>query len=117
MELPEILTLAQLFFYLFIVAAADTIWNIALAIVHGNFSPAYVADFVRSHLILRVTAIGLIGSLGHGWPAFGIPEIPAASLAATAALAAYVIETIASMRDGLSNTTPVPSPPTPTPEG
>src|SRR4026209_2282433 len=116
MELPEILTLQQLFLYLFIVAAVDTTWNIAMAFVHGDFSAAYVADFVRSHLILRVLAIGLIGSLGHGWPRQGLPAIPAASLAATAALAAYVVETIASLKDGLTNTSPNPSPPTPTPE-
>ena len=117
MELPEILGLQTLLLYLFIVAAADTGWNIVMAIVHGNFSAAYVADFVRSHIVLRVVAIGLTGSLGHGWPAFGIPEIPAASLAATAALAAYVVETISSIKDGLTDTRPVPSPPTPTPEG
>ena len=94
------------------------IFNTVLAIVHGNFSAAYVADFVRSHLLMRVTAILLVGAFGAGVPALNIPAIPAASLAATAGLAAYVIETIGSIVQAIrGDTTPEPSPPTPTPGG
>lgn len=119
MTLPDLsnIPLPTLFAYLFIVAFADTAWNVLLSFVHGNFSAAYVADFIRTHILLRVFAIGLTGSLGAGWPGLGIPAIPAASLAASLALAAYVVETIASLKEGLTDTRPVPTPPTPTPEG
>lgn len=120
MELPDLtnLTLLQLGTYLVLTAAADVIFNTVLAVVHGNFSAAYVADFVRSHLMLRVTAILLVGAFGAGVPAFNIPAIPAASLAAAAGLAAYIVETIGSIVEAVKgDTAPVPDPPTPTPEG
>lgn len=119
MELPDLtnLTLVQIGTYALLAAAADTIFNIVLAIVHQNFSAAYVADFIRSHLLLRVTGILLVASFGTGVPALGVPPIPAATLAATGALAAYVAETVWSIIQGFKDTTPVPDPPTPTPEG
>ena len=119
MELPDLtnLSLLQLGTYLVLTAAADVLFNIVAAIVHKNFSAAYVADFIRSHLMLRVTAILLVGAFGAGVPALNIPAIPAATLAATGALAAYVAETVWSIIQGFKDTTPVPDPPTPTPEG
>lgn len=119
MELPDLttLTLVQLGTYAVLTAAADVIFNIVLAIVHGNFSAAYVADFIRTHLLLRVTAILLVGAFGSGIPAWGIPPIPMAFVAAVGGLTAYITETVWSIIKGFRDTTPFPSPPTPTPEG
>ena len=119
LEIPDLtnLTFLQLGTYLVLIAAADVIFNTVLAIVHGNFSAAYVADFIRTHLLLRVTAILLVAIFGHGIPAVGIPNIPAVNLAATAALAAYLAETVWSIKGAFTDTKPVPEPPTPTPAG
>lgn len=119
MEIPDLtnLPLLALFSYLVIVAATDTVFNIVMAFVHGNFSAAYVADFLRTHILLRVFIIGALGILGHGVPALGVPAIPAVALAATGSLGAYIVETVASLVEGLKETRPVPTPPTPTPEG
>ena len=119
MELPDLtnLPLTALFTYLLIIAAIDVGFNVVLSIVHQNFSAIYVADFLRTHILLRVFVIGVLGILGHGVEGLGVPAIPAVALAATGGLAAYAIETIASLREGLTDTSPAPSPPTPTPEG
>jgi len=117
--LPDLtnIPLGSFFLYLVIIAAADVFWNTALAIAHKNFSADYVADFVRTHILLRILAIGIFAAFGHGVPGLGIPEIPAVSLAATGALAAYAVETVWSMKGALTDTRPVPEPPTPTPAG
>jgi hypothetical protein len=119
MELPDLtnLPLTALFTYLLLIAAIDVGFNVVMAFVHGNFSAIYVADFLRTHIVLRVFVIGALGILGHGVEALGVPAIPAVSLAATGGLAAYAIETIASLREGLTDTKPFPEPPTPTPSG
>ena|SRR5690349_18212460 len=119
LEIPDLtnLTFLQLGTYLVLIAGADVLFNTVLAVVHGNFSFAYVADFIRSHLLLRVTAILLVAVFGHGIPAVGIPEIPAVSAAASVALAAYLAETVWSIKGAFTDTRPEPSPPTPTPEG
>ena len=131
MELPDLtnLPITALFTYLLLIAVIDVAFNVVMAFVHGNFSAIYVADFLRTHILLRVFVIGALGILlrvfvigalgilGHGVAALGVPAIPAVSLAATGGLAAYAIETIASLREGLTDTSPAPSPPTPTPEG
>ena len=100
------LTLTALFTYLLVIAAVDVAFNVVMAVVHGNFSAAYVADFLRTHIVQRVFIIGALGTLGHGVETLGVPAIPAVSLAATAGLAAYFIETVASLRSGLGDTKP-----------
>ena len=85
-ELPDFtnLPLTAIFSYLVIVAAVDVGFNIVLSFVHGDFSAIYVADFLRTHILLRVFPIGAAAILGHGVPALGVPAIPALSLAAAA---------------------------------
>jgi hypothetical protein len=119
MPLPDFsnLSLTALCTLLVLTAFFDVAWNIVLAIVHGDFSASYVADFIRSHVLLRVFPIAGLGILGHGIPTADVPSIPPLTLAATGALAAYVVETAWSMVQALNDTRPVPSPPTPTPEG
>ena len=119
MELPDFtnLPLIAVFTLLTLTAALDTGWNVVLAVVHGDFSAEYVADFLRTHVLLRFFPIGALAVFGHGVAALEVPAIPALSLAATGGLAAYVVETGWSMVTGLKDTTPAPSPPTPTPEG
>lgn len=119
MELPDLtnIPLIALFTYLILVAALDVGFNVVLSIVHGDFSALYVADFLRTHILLRVFIIGALGVLGHGISALEVPAIPAVSLAATGGLAAYIVETVASLVQALHETTPRPQPPTPTPSG
>src|SRR5690348_16754655 len=119
MDIPDLtnLPLVALFTYLLLVAAVDVGFNIVMSFVHGDFDPSYVADFLRTHILLRVFVIGALGVLGHGIPAAGVPAIPSVSLAATVALGFYIVETVASLRGAINDTRPVPTPPTPTPEG
>lgn len=119
MEIPDLtnLPLMTLVTWLVLIAAIDVGFNIVLSVVHGNFSAIYVADFLRTHILMRVFVIGALGTVGHGIPALGVPAIAAASLAASAGLAAYLAETTASLVEAIHDTTPVPAPPTPTPEG
>jgi hypothetical protein len=58
----------------------------------------------------RVTPILLLAALGNGVPAFDIPAIPPAFALSVAGLAAYVLETIASLRDSFRRSDPPPPP-------
>jgi predicted tellurium resistance membrane protein TerC len=99
MELPDLtnLTLVQLWTYLIAIAAVDVVFNVVIAILGGTFSSQYLLEYLRSHVVMRVFVIGTLGAVGHGIPAAGIPEIPAATLAATGSLALYVVETVGSL--------------------
>lgn len=99
MDLPDLtsLTVVQLWTYLIAIAAVDVVFNVVLAILGGTFSSAYLLEYLRSHVVLRVFVIGALGAVGHGLPALGFPEIPAATLAATGSLALYVVETVGSL--------------------
>ena len=44
-------------------------------------------------------------------PPLGVPGIPAAGVAASVSLAAYVVETIGSLQASLNRATPSPTPP------
>lgn len=87
-------------------AAVDTVWNIVLALAHKNFSADYVASFLVSHVAMRVGPIAFLAILGNGVPAANVPAIPAVTLAATGALAAYVVETVSSLIAATQNTAP-----------
>lgn len=101
MELPDLtnLTLTQVIGLTVLVTAIDVIAGVALAIVHGKFSLAFIAIWLQSHVVPRVTPILLLAALGNGIPAFDIPAIPPAFALSVAGLAAYILETIASVRD------------------
>ena len=112
------LSLKAVFAYLVIVALADTVGNVLLSFKNGNFDPSYVADFVRTHIVLRVFAIGFLAILGNGVPFLEMPTIPIVLDGAQVALGAYLVETVASLATGArGDTRPVPTPPTPTPAG
>ena len=72
-------------------------FNVVLAILGRTFSTDYLLEYLRSHIVMRVFVIGALGAIGHGLPKIGIPEIPAASAAATTSLALYVVETVGSL--------------------
>jgi len=109
------LSLTALFTYLVLLTSIDVGVNVLLSLINRNFSGAYVADFIRTHILVRVFAIGALGVLGHGVPALGVPPIQVLTLAATGALAAYAIETVNSVRSALSVGT-VPEAPQPAPQ-
>lgn len=100
------LTLQQVFGLLALTTLLDVGAAIVLSVVHGNFSLAAVALWIQSHTIKRVFPIFALAVLGHGIPQLDVPSIEAAFGMALVGLAAYVLETIASIRESAADTTP-----------
>lgn len=88
---------------LVILGAIDTIGSIAIAIPSGTFSGEYVTSFLASHVGKVWFPIFGLGLLGVGIPGFGIPAIEAASIAAGASLLAYLVATIASLKNSFDD--------------
>lgn len=111
------ITLQQLIGLTVLVTAIDVLGGIALAIVHGTFSLAYVAVWLQSHVLPRVFPIVALAFIGHGFPEDGsiVPAIPFAFGLAIAGLTAYVLETIASLRDSFTAKAPPPTDESPVP--
>lgn len=74
-----------------LVTAADLIVGVGAAIGRHEFSPQMVGDFIFTHILARVVPISAVAVLGHWY-------VPLWALAAAAG-AAYLIETLASIRD------------------
>jgi len=108
MELPDLtnLPLSALLTYLILIAAVDVAFNTVLAIARSQFSPAYILEYLRTHILLRVFVIGALGVVGHGIPALEVPAIPAISAATSISLGLYIVETIASLRGAITTTAP-----------
>ena len=105
MELPDLtsLTLAQVFALLAVVAAFDVLGTMIAAIVQGVFTLEAVARWLQTHVLARAFPIFALAVFGHGIPVLEVPAIPAAYGLALAGLAAYVLETVASIRSSLSD--------------
>ena len=111
MTLPDLssLTFAQVATLALILAVADTIWNIVTALAAKTFSAAAVAQFLETHVLLRIVPILLLAGLGSGL--FGLPTISAFFDASIAALGAYLVETVGSLI-AASQKIIAPAPPT-----
>jgi hypothetical protein len=110
------LTLTQAFATLAVVAAFDVLGSIALSIIQGKFSLGAVATWIQSHVLKRVfpifaMAVSVMAS--RRTAPSTCPAIEPAWLVAIAALAAYVLETVASIRDSIDDASP-PADTTPT---
>jgi len=92
LPLEAVVSLAMIF------AFADTAVSVVIAIANKNFKADYLADFLRSHVLLRVFPIIALALIGVGIPALSVPAIPEASLAATVALGLYGIEVLGSIK-------------------
>jgi hypothetical protein len=105
MTLPDLnnLTLVQVFGLLALIAAFDVLGSIALAIVQGKFSLGAVAIWLQSHTLRRAFPIFALAVIGKGVPPLSIPEIAPAFAVAIAGLAAYILETVASLRDSFAD--------------
>ena len=103
------LTLYQVFGLLALLALLDVAGSIALAVVKGTFSLGAVAIWLQSHVLRRAFPIFGLAVIGHGVPTFDIPAIAPAFALALAGLAAYALETIASLRDSFGGDTAPPS--------
>lgn len=90
-------------------AAVDLAWNVLLALKNHNFSGAYVADFLISHVAQRVAPISFLAVLGNGIEPAHIPAIPVITGLAVAGLAAYLTETVVSLAAATKSTTPPPT--------
>jgi hypothetical protein len=100
--MPEIpilsdLTLLGVITFTLLITAVDVIGAYLLAASQGKFDLSYVAGWLTSHTLKRVFPIYALAALGAGIPAAGIPEIPPLFIAATAGVAAYLGETVASI--------------------
>lgn len=105
------LTLLQLGTTLILFAALDTGVTVVLAVIRRQFSPAYLLDYLRTHILKVAAPILGLGIVGHGISFGGdvlVPAIPAASIAASASLAAYALVTIASIYQSFSDASPTP---------
>ena len=108
MQLPDLnnFTLVQVFSTLAIIAAFDVLAAIVLSVVQGKFSLGAVAIWLQSHVLRRAFPIFALAVFGHGLSAGGtefVPAIPAAFALALAGLAAYILETVASIRDSIDD--------------
>lgn len=110
------LTIQQVVGLTILTTLIDVLGGITLSIVHGVFNLSYVAVWLQSHVVPRVFPILALAAVGNGIPAFDIPAIPFAYGLALAGLAAYVLETIASLKDSFSDTAPPPVDETPVPD-
>ena len=109
------ITLTQIIGLTCLVTAIDILGGIALSIVHGTFTLAYVAVWLQSHVLPRVFPILALAVIGHGIPQLDIPTIPFAFGLAIAGCTAYVLETIASLRDSFTAKAPPPTDESPVP--
>lgn len=101
------LSLVQLGSTLLLFAALDTGVSVVLAVIRREFSFSYVLDFLRTHVLKVATPILALGVVGHGIEGF-VPAIPAASLAASASLAAYAAVTLSSIYQSFQDSSPTP---------
>jgi hypothetical protein len=94
-------TLTPILYGLLVAALLDTLSGIYSAIKAGTFSGQYLAEFVRAHLLQRVTPIlmGLVAGVAVGGT--DSPAGAALIVAAAAGGAAYLAETIASIMSNL----------------
>ena len=111
------LTLTQAALVLVIVTALDVGAAYVLSITQGKFDLGAVAIWVQSHTIKRVFPIFALAVLGHGIPQLGLDPVGPFWGMALVALAAYALETIASIRASFgdasppADTQPAPTPP------
>lgn len=111
MEIPDLTTLSLASFaaLLLLIAAVDTGWHVLTAIATKTFDTQKVADFLITHVVMRVAPIFALAIFGHGIAALGVPAIAAASLAAVGGLTAYVVETVGSLIAGIQPTPAQPA--------
>jgi hypothetical protein len=94
-------TLTPILYGLLIAALLDTLSGIYAAVNAGTFSGQYLAEFVRAHLLQRITPIllGLVAGVAVG----GTDSVAGVGLitAAGAGGVAYLGETVASIMSNL----------------
>ena len=94
---------------LLLFGALDTVGSVLIAVVSKTFSGAYLLGFLESHVQKVWFPIFALALAGTGIPALNIPPIPAASLAATGALAAYAVTTLASLQQSYADRSAPPA--------
>jgi hypothetical protein len=98
------ITLGQFIIVLGSVAIVDVGVGILAAITAGTFSPAHVADFIKTHVLYRVFPIASLAFLS-----LSVPEVSEGTsmlwIMACGSLAAYLVETVGSVRESFSAAT------------
>ena len=95
-------TLTPILYGLLVAAALDTLTGCWAAYTSGSFSWAYVSEFVRSHVLFKVTPI--LMALLAGVAVGGTDSLAGLALITTAAAsgAAYLASTVASISGNLT---------------
>lgn len=105
------LTFAQFAIALFVVMIVDFLFGVVTALAHGTFSIDKLLNVVETHLLPRVFPIGATGLI-----AWAVPQAANAHdviwLSALGLLAAYMLETLASVAGNVSAGNPASNPPT-----
>lgn len=100
------LTIIQVMTLTAIITLIDVVGAMILAATKGEFSLAYVGQWLTSHTVKRVFPIFALAWLGHGVPQIDIPAIPALFGMGVAGLAGYLGETIKSVITNFGTTPP-----------
>lgn len=100
MEAPDLtnLGLQAIVGLLIVLGGLDTIGSMLIALALGTFSGTYATSFLVSHVSKIWFPIFGLGLLGQGIEILGVPAIGLAGLAATGALAAYLVATVVSLK-------------------
>lgn len=90
-DLPELinLSLKATFGLLFILGLIDIVYAVGQAIRQKVFDAGYLTAWLLDHVMLVWFPIFALAIIGHGVPAFDVPAIKAANLAAQLGLVAY----------------------------
>ncbi len=110
MDIPDLtsLTLAGFFGLLVLVMFFDVATASVIAIINGTFKTEFILAYLQSHVLKRVYLIFSLEVIGHGISFIGIPAIGAAADAAVASLALYVVETLGSLKNNLTDGSSAP---------
>lgn len=106
--------LVPILYTLLVAALIDTVTGLWAAFNSGTLNGQYVAEFVRSHLLQRITPIftGLIAGVAVGGTdtAAGTALVTAAGAAGAAYLAETIASVTANLRQGAAGTKGLPTP-------
>lgn len=91
------LTLVQVIVTLFAIAFLDFVCAVGAAIRDHTFEPAYVGEWIGSHILSRVIPLSVAAAIGMGIARIDLQPIPAIWALFLIAAAAYVVETLASI--------------------
>jgi hypothetical protein len=105
--------LLPILYSLLIAALFDTVSGVWAAYQSGNFKWSYIAEFVRSHVLFKITPIilqlALAVGVGGTDSALGVTLVTSGGLSAAAYLASVVASIGSNLQQGQAGTKVLPS--------